>query len=297
MTTPVTDVRSNSNDQIAHVAKVLGRSKDRIAVFRRIHSGKQRIKTATQLAQETGLKRKRVLEEAVKLAHKHVITQTARDGEIAYERDNFCYANRDEIIRLARNPKKLKAYPTKYSPKGPTLNLSFKVPKNSVQTKVVTVDDIASFSKVRKVKNAPNNLVMGESIFKKGVQTIIGQKGVFKDWGGETSDLYTTRLKVTGGRKSAAFAFKGKGLTGLLTPARMGKNGDQIQRLFIEDADVFLLQYGGQIAPTVIQQMAAYAQNKSLATGRLIQYGVVDGEDSARLVAAYPKAFGVKKRS
>jgi hypothetical protein len=43
----------------------------------------------------------------------------------------------------------------------------------------------------------------------------------------------------------------------------MGKNADQIQRLFIEDADVFLQQYGGQIANSVIQQMATYAQAKS----------------------------------
>jgi len=296
MTTAVTDARSHSNDQIAHAAKVLGRSEPRIAVFRQIHSGKQRTKTATQLAKEAGMKRKRVLEEAIKLVHKHIVTQTVRDGEVAYERDNFCYANRAEIMRLARNPKKLKAYPTKYSPKGPTINLSFKVAKSSVQTKVVTLDDIESFSKARKVKNAPDSLTMKENTFKTGVQKIIGQAGTFKDWGGETSDLYTTRLKMGGGRKPAAFAFKGKGLTGLLTPARMGKNGDQIQRLFIEDADVFLLQYGGQIAPTVIQQMATYAQAKSLATGRLIRYGTLDGGDSARLVAAYPKAFGVKKK-
>lgn len=138
---------------------------------------------------------------------------------------------------------------------------------------------------------------MSENTFKTGVQTIIGQKGIFKDWGGETSDLFTTRLSVAGGRKPAAFAFKGKGLTGFLTPARMGKNGDQIQRLFIEDADVFLLQYGGQIASTVIQQMAAYAQNKSLATGRLIRYGTLDGGDSARLVTAYPNAFRTKRNT
>jgi len=296
MTTPVTDVRSNPNDQIAHAAKVLGRSKDRIAVFRAIHYGKQRTKTATQLAREAHIKRKRVLEEAVRLAHKQIVAKVERDGEIAYQRDNFYYANRDEIIRLASNPKKLRAYPTKYSPKGPTIKLSLKVPKDSVQTKVVTVDDIDSFAKVRKVKKAAGALTMKERTFKNGVQRIIGQQGTFKDWGGETSDLYTTRLRLAGGRKAAALAFKGKGLKGLLTPARMGKNGDQIQRLFIEDADVFLVQYGGQIAPTVIQQMATYAQAKSLATGRLIRYGTLDGEDSARLVAAYPRAFGRKGR-
>ncbi len=122
-------------------------------------------------------------------------------------------------------------------------------------------------------------------------QEIIGQSGTFKDWGGETSDLYTTRLRLGGRRRATAFAFKGKGLTGVLTPARMGKNGDQIQRLFTKDADVFLLQYGGTIANIVSQQMAAFAQLKSLATGRTIWYGTIDGGDSARLVAAYPTNF------
>jgi hypothetical protein len=294
MTTAVTDPRSHSNDQIATAAKVLGRSEPRIKVFQHIHTGKQRIKTATQLALETGMRRKRVLEEAKRLVHKHIVNQTERDDEVAYERDDFCYAHRDEIIRLARNPKKLKEYPTKYNAKTSVINVSFKVPKRSVQTKVITVDDVDSFSKVRRVKGAPDSLAMRENTFKRGVQKILGQTGTFKDWGGETSDLYTTRLRLGGARKPAAFAFKGKGLTGLLTPARMGKNGDQIQRLFIEDADVFLLQYGGQIAPTVIQQMATYATSKSLSTGRLIRYGTIDGSDSARLVAAYPRAFRAK---
>jgi hypothetical protein len=71
----------------------------------------------------------------------------------------------------------------------------------------------------------------------------------------------------------------------------LGKNGDQIQRLFTEDATVFLVQYGEQIAGTVVQQMAVFAQAKSLSTGRMIRYGTIDGRDSARLLAAYPDAF------
>lgn len=113
------------------------------------------------------------------------------------------------------------------------------------------------------------------------MKRIIGETGRFKDWGGETSDLYTTRLRVGGGRKAAAFGFKGKALKGVLTPARMGKNGDQIPRLFQEDADVFIVQYAGQIAGSVMQQMAVYAQHKSLATGRTIFYGTMSGQDSA----------------
>lgn len=296
MTTAVSDVRSNAQNQIAHFAKALGRSEPRIAVFKWIHTGRQRIKTATHLAREAGLDRRTVLNEAKKLVHRQVVTQTVRDGEVAYERDNFCYANRDRIIKLARSPKKLKAFPTSYSPSPATVRVTVKVPKAAVKTKVVTVDDIDSFSKVRRIRNGPATLTMSEQVFKKGVQKLIGQVGTFKDWGGETSDLYSTRLRLDGVRKAAAFAFKGKGLTGTLTPARMGKNGDQIQRLFIEDADVFILQYGGAVANSVPRQMAALAQTKSLATGRLIRYGILDGEDSARLVAAYPRAFRAGKR-
>jgi hypothetical protein len=45
-----------------------------------------------------------------------------------------------------------------------------------------------------------------------------------------------------------------------------------------------------------MQQMAIDAQNKSLATGRLICYGTIDGQDSSKLVAAYPKAFRRRRR-
>jgi hypothetical protein len=94
-----------------------------------------------------------------------------------------------------------------------------------------------------------------------------------------------------GKRVAAAFAFKGPGMKGVLVPGKLGKNGDQIQRLFVEDADLFIVQYVGQIASTVAQQMAVFAQAKSLSTGRKIYYGTIDGTDSARLIAAYPKAF------
>lgn len=89
MTLAVTDVRGTAQHQIAEAAKALGRSPQRRAVFAEMHSGKKRTKTASEIAKATRLPRKRVLEEAVKLAHKQIVTQTKRDGEIAYQRDNF----------------------------------------------------------------------------------------------------------------------------------------------------------------------------------------------------------------
>jgi hypothetical protein len=160
-----------------------------------------------------------------------------------------------------------------------------------VRAQPVTVDEIDSFRKVRKVSATAGKLTIREAVFKNAIQKIIGEPGRFRDWGGETSDLFTTRLRLGGKRVGAAFAFKGRGTRGVLTPARLGKNGDQIQRLFTEDATVFLVQYGEQIAGTVVQQMAVFAQAKSLSTGRMIRYGTIDGRDSARLLAAYPDAF------
>lgn len=286
----VSDSASNPNDQIAHAANVLGRSKHRAAVFAELHRGKKRIKTATEVANRIKLPRKRVLEEGIKLVHKHIVEPTKVNGEVAYKRRGFYYANKAKILALAANPRKLKQYATKYTHKGGVVQ-RITIHKSLIKTRQITIADIDSFSRSRKVRSHASALTMVESTFKKGVQAIIGEGGRFKDWGGETSDLLTTRLKMAGKRTPAAFAFKGKGLRGTLVPGRMGKNGDQIQRLFIEDASVFLVQYGGQIAGSVTQLMAQLAQAKSATTGRRILYGVIDGADSARLVAAYPAKF------
>lgn len=289
MTLPVSDARSNYPDQIAYIAKALGRAKDRIKVFLFIHKGKKKFKTATEIATGTGMSRKRVLEEGKKLVHKEVVKQDTVNGEIGYFRDALSYANQKKIIALATNPKKLAAFPTKYSPKIKIIKVS--VPKALIRTTIITVDAVDSFSKVKGVRKVAGLGGMSESRFKQGIQRVVGEKGRFKDWGGETSDLWTTRVRLKGRRVAAAFAFKGPGMKGLLVPGKLGKNGDQIQRLFAEDADIFFVQYVGQIAPTVIQQMAVFAQAKSLSTGRKIYYGVIDGDDSACIVASYPKAF------
>lgn len=66
----------------------------------------------------------------------------------------------------------------------------------------------------------------------------IGEGYIPKDWGGETSDLFTARLTVDGKPMTAAFAFKGPGLRGPLYIAGMGKRGDQAIRLASEPADL-----------------------------------------------------------
>ena len=71
----------------------------------------------------------------------------------------------------------------------------------------------------------------------------------------------------------------------------MGRNADQIQRLFSSAATVFLVQYHGQIAESVLEQMEEFAKAKSVAIGDVVYYGVIDGNDSFRLMAAYSSSF------
>src|SRR5262249_51710918 len=143
--------------------------------------------------------------------------------------------------------------------------------------KFISIDDIDSFAKAR-AKVANSHKPMAEEKLKKAFAKIIGEKGSFKDWGGERSDLYTTKLRVGKRRVTAAIAFKGKATKGKLVPGKMGKNGDQINRLFSEPAEVFLVVYPGQIDSSIISQMQAFAIGKAL-NGSRVSYGVVDASD------------------
>ncbi|WP_338312365.1 hypothetical protein [Bradyrhizobium sp. TM239] len=159
--------------------------------------------------------------------------------------------------------------------------------------KQLTCDDVDQFSKVKKIKAAPK-VRISESDFKKGIQKIIGQPGKFQDWGGEPNDLFTTKVSIMGKRIATAFAFKGPGKSGQLTPAKLGKNGDQIQRLFAAPADLYVVQYHDQIAQSVVEQMEAFAKVNSIHGAKMVSFMIIDGSDSNRLMAAYPREFAIK---
>ena len=72
----VTDVRSNPEDQIAHAARVIGKSVDCRAVFSAIYAGKKQIKTVSEIELRTGIARIRVLQEAGKLSDNDIIEKT-----------------------------------------------------------------------------------------------------------------------------------------------------------------------------------------------------------------------------
>jgi hypothetical protein len=293
----VTDPRSNPQDQIAHAARVIGRSKQRLDVFRAIYTGKNAFRTVSELTRMAGLPPMQVLQRGGELASDLIVTkikvETKKGKETAYKKDSFLAAHKQEIISLALNKAKLAEFPTKATPRisAGTIRVSF--PKQIVSVKRVTIDEIESFKSVHKMHTIPkSNERLYEEKVKEGIKRILGEKGRFQDWGGETDDLFSTRIRINGKRMSVAFGLKGRGTNGILTPKKMGTQGDQIQRLFRTPADVYIVQYEGQIHSSIIEQMLGLATAKSVTEGRKIYYGIIDDEDTKRLVASYPKCFG-----
>ena len=285
----VSDVRSNPQDQIAHAARVIGRSEHCRGVFSAIYKGKKKMKTVSEIVKMTSLPRIRVLQEARKLCNNHIVRKTKIDKELAYEKDPFYTQNKNRILGLAGNKKALERFPTKINPRITEVMIPIYLPKKMANAKQITIDEIDSFAKVKRVAPSQNSLPIGERKIKEGLQKILGEQGNFQDWGGESDDLFSTRLLMGGERKNGAFGLKGKGTTGILTPKKMGKRGDQIQRLFRAPADVFLVQYWSQIDESIIEQMKYFAIAKSVIEGRNIYYGVIDGQDTLRILLAYPE--------
>jgi hypothetical protein len=295
MTLETTDIRSSPNEQIVHAAKVIGRSDARRKVFKEIHRGKKRIKTVDEIAKKTGLERIKVLKAARYLYNNRIVKQLKINGKLAYEKDDFYAQNKKKILRLAGNKKAMENFPTKWNPRttSTTVVISLPVPRNAFNVKQLCIDDIDSFNKVTKAKLAPDqrNIPILEEAFKNGLQKILDEQGKFTDWGGETDDLFSTRLILQGKRLSAAFGLKGRGTRGKLAPKKMGKQGDQIQRLFRAPASVFFVQYWSQIDESIIEQMEQFAIAKSALNGKRIYYGVIDGQDTLRIIQSYKECF------
>jgi hypothetical protein len=293
----VSDFRSNAPEQIEYAVQKIGKSKVRLKLFEAVYHYTS-AKSATTLAQRACLTRERVIKDIRPLVNGKIVAQERRNGDIYYSADPQLRAHKAEIVGYVNEPAKLKALATKRRPsvtvtvKNAVPFTTISVPSMSVDARQITVDDIEDFSRVKGVVGSatlPANL--SETKFKEGIQRIVQEPGSFKDWGGEKSDLFTTRLQVAGARRSAAFAFKGPGQAGKLTIARMGKNGDQGPRLFQEPALVFLVQHWREIDSEVLSLLQSLAIARSATTGQTVWYGVIDGNDPDRIRVAYPEAF------
>lgn len=284
----VSDSISNLNDQLANVAKILGRSKHRRLVFQTIYAGKKKIKTKSEIARATNLSEIRVLQEAGILVGNNIVELTKVKGQTAYKKISPFIVNYKKILSLTKE--KLAKFPTKINPGGganKTQIVITKYPRSIVDVKMLTVDEIDTFSKIKKVPTRGFITPVDEKKFKKAIQSVIGETGIFTDWGGEKNDLFTTKVFFRKKRMSAVFAFKGKGEKGILKPGKMGKNGDQISRLFQTVADIYILQYWNQIDQSVYELMHSLAISVSALNRKKVYYCVIDGQDTARIVEAY----------
>ncbi len=160
----------------------------------------------------------------------------------------------------------------------------------------VFLDDIDSFAKVREtsaVSVAPHlkagYLDLSEETVQLALEEILAVALHKKDWGGEINDLYTSNVLVGGARRATAFLLKGNGLRkNVMEIGDCGKNGDQVVRLFQSPADLFVIQFVGNISEAVIRH--AEGEVARLKTqGRESQFLIMDGQETARLMAAYGK--------
>ncbi len=290
----VSDIRSNPNEQIVHAVSVIGRSRQRLDVFREIYRGKKKIKTVEEISDLLHMRKIRVLQLGGELVADEVVSQVKdkKTGKVAYAKIKFYSKHSKKIIQFVLDPQKVKKIPTKQRPSLDNISVKISVqPKIKKNYKFITINDIDSFKLVQKISNAPSLAKkLLENEIKQGFQKIIGEKGIFKDWPGEKNDLYSTKIRIENKRLPAAIAFKGRGTKGKLTPEKMGKRGDQIQRLFFSPAQIFLVVYNGQIDQSILTQMEVFALGKAMS-GQKIYYGVIDEDDLNKLIQAYKKFF------
>jgi len=279
--------------KIDEISEYLGKSVYRQAVFECIYRGGNKPKDAKYIASKTKLTLVRVLQLATPMAHKGYVGLLTEKGRKFFLKQKDLVSSRDRILRTARNPRRLaELKDTKSGRLKITVNVRT---SREIRVDHITADAIDNFKKIVKVTPTQIRTLspkrLRENVFKYGLANILGDQGIFTDWGGEKNDIYTDQLVIGGKRYRAAIALKGTATQPPLTIKKLGKRADQIAKLFSSSAEVFLIQFEGQISEEVTEQMQIYAVNKSKETGKLIRFGIIGAEDSARLRVAYPQSF------
>lgn len=162
----------------------------------------------------------------------------------------------------------------------------------------IHIDSIDNFSAVlnynpRRSKSSLTALKnIPEKDIKKALAEIINEPHVPKDWGGETSDLFSSYVSINKQRISTAFALKGPAKFKPMTMAELGKNGDQISRLYQEPADLLIVQHCHEITNDVRTVMRAFSNQ----IHNLRKYCIIDGYETLRILEAYEKC-GFKRQT
>ena len=289
--TIVSDPSANADEKIERAARVLRTSKQNKEVFTAIYRGSKRFKTIEEIRTQVTKFNTNTYKAAARLYGEDIVDRKQIKGITHYGKKDFYKHHRDRILGLSSNAARLRAYPTKRKHAALTVIKSYSF-KSRPQAEMLMVDDIESFKAVRTVTSADTSGLTNipERTLNRAICTIINESEK-KDWGGERNDIYSNNVVFKGRRRSAAFALKGRATQGILTPDKMGKKADQVQRLFEGTAEIHFAVYHGDIGERLLDQMQALAISKSAATGKRIYYCPVNGKDLARLRSAYPFAF------
>ena len=146
-------------------------------------------------------------------------------------------------------------------------------------------EEVSGFNKKLTMESLDPLKCLLEQDIKNAFAEIIGEPHVPKDWGGESSDLFSTHVTIDGKRHSTAFIFKGRSKFKPMRMADLGKNGDQIGRLFDEPAALYILQHCHRVENDVRKTMQAYAEQM----GRPRLFCIIDGFDTLRILSSYHK--------
>jgi hypothetical protein len=292
--TTVSNPSADADEKIERAARVLRASKQNLEVFKAVYGNSARFKTIDQIKRLVANANTNTYKAANRLYGEDIVEKRTRGHEVAYGKKDFYTIHRDRILRLVKNPGRLKAYPTKRKVRinsSPKIHYAF---QSKPKVRQIYVDDIDSFSRARGKRPVSARAVqqLSERAINAGICKILNQNDK-KDWGGERNDIYSNKVVFNGSRKSGAFALKGKAVKSKLVPGKMGKNGDQIQRLFEATADIYFVVHNREIDERIVDLMQVHALGKSIAQGRRVYFCIVDGDDLARLVCAYPTQFGL----
>lgn len=123
-----------------------------------------------------------------------------------------------------------------------------------------------------------------EQAVKELICRLLGEYSVPADWGGEESDVLSANLSIDGRRHTGAFLLKGPARFHPMRPTDLGKNGDQLYRLFNIPAQIYVVQHCHAIGAAVRKQAEAFALSRSFVAPCRIVF--MDGLTTARLLRA-----------
>jgi len=295
MLQPVSDVGSNLNENLERWAGALSRGGKKLAVFKAVYSSKRKEWTANEISQSVqgAIEPYDVSDVARKLVGDGMLHQVPAMWPVVYTKVPGIQHYKNRILALAKNATRRVALATKRKPRvSVKVNVAGRT-KNPGRAVEITINEIDQFARVRKIKKELSSLQpLPEWKFKRGLLKLFGDAGKFPDSGLERDDFITNKLTIKKKRHTAAFALKGPGLKSkIMSPAKWGKRGNQIQKLVSAPADIFILQAEKQFDEDSLEQLQNLVEHKAGQQHRTLYYGHIDRADSLRLRHAYPTFF------